>query len=294
MEISLALGGGGARGIAHLGALRYLDEQGYQVKALSGTSAGGMIGAVYAAGYHPDEIVERFLEVDQSHLFGRQVGDGPSLLGVAGLMYVLDEMLGEKTFDDLQIPFVVTAVDINSESEVLLKNGKIVDAVLATIAMPGVFPPREWNEYSLVDGGLLNPVPILPARELAPRLPVVAVTLSSKCAQTLQIFETSENPVYTPILRQIARLRVAQAFDIFVNSMNISNRFLTELRLKVDKPDVIIRPEVSEIGMLDKVDIEELVELGEIAAQAAEPQFTRLKNWRHRLNRFWHTSISAK
>ena len=107
MEISLALGGGGARGIAHLGVLRYLDEQGYQVKALSGTSAGGMIGAVYAAGYHPDEIVERFLEVDQSHLFGRQVGDGPSLLGVAGLMYVLDEMLGEKTFDDLQIPFVV-------------------------------------------------------------------------------------------------------------------------------------------------------------------------------------------
>ena len=294
MEISLALGGGGARGIAHLGVLRYLDEQGYQVKALSGTSAGGMIGAVYAAGYHPDEIVERFLEVDQSHLFGRQVGDGPSLLGVAGLMYVLDEMLGEKTFDDLRIPFVVTAVDINSESEVRLKNGRIVDAVLATIAMPGVFPPRVWDEYSLVDGGLLNPVPVLPARKLAPGLPVVAVTLSSKAAQTLQIFETSENPVYTPILRQIARLRVAQAFDIFVNSMNISNRFLTELRLKVDKPDVIIRPEVSEIGMLDKVDIEELVELGEIAAQAAEPQFTRLKNWRHRLNRFWHTSISAK
>lgn len=287
MDISLALGGGGAKGIAHLGVLRALLKKGFKVRAIAGTSVGGVIGALFAAGYLPDEIIAKFIQVDQSTLFGRQPSDGPSLFGVAGIQRVLDDMLGEKTFQDLQTPFIVTAVDLNSEREIIINRGRVVNAILATIAMPGIFPPQAWNEYLLVDGGLLNPVPVDPVRKLKPRLPVIAVTLSSGGVSVARIIEPHENVMYRPILRQIARLRVAQAFDIFVNSINIANHFLSDLRLQIDHPDIIIRPEVARIGVLDEVEIEEVVKLGEIATEKVAKELTELFSWRMRLKRSW-------
>jgi len=118
MEISLALGGGGSKGFAHLGVLRCLEKEGFKIRAVAGTSAGGIVSTLYAAGYNPDELLDRFKEFDQSRLFGRQPGDGPSLLGVAGINHLLADLLGERTFDDLRIPCAVTAVDLRLEKEV--------------------------------------------------------------------------------------------------------------------------------------------------------------------------------
>ncbi len=285
MEISLALGGGGAKGVAHLGVLRCLEREGFVIKAIAGTSAGGIVGAMYAAGFSADQIIERFMQIDYAHLYARQPGDGPSLLGVAGVNQILGEMLGERTFQDLEIPLAMTAVDLSTGGEVVIKHGRVVDAVLATIAIPGIFPPQTWENYYLVDGGLLDPVPVLPARSLAPTLPVVAVVLASP--QPLPV-HTMDAPAFlknVPLLNQIARLRVAQAFNIFMHAIEIGGIYITETRLQLDQPDVVIRPAVVDVGLLDRVDVPNIVERGENAAQEALPEIRRAQRWERRLAR---------
>lgn len=292
MDISLALGGGGAKGAAHIGVLQALEKLGCQVRALAGTSAGGIIGSLYAAGYEPAEILERFRKVETSSLYGRRPGDGPSLLGVAGINHLLTEMLDKRTFDDLKMPFAVTAVDLNSGQEVILKEGRVVDAVLASMSLPGIFPPHEWGDYHLVDGGLLDPIPVAPARALAPHLPVVAVALShmvqvdDPLASPPRFLTPPSFPAPEPLLRQIARLRVAQAFNIFLRSVDIGSCALAELRLKIDKPEVLIRPPVAAIGLLDTVDVVEVAGLGEQAAEQALPQLQAAFKWTARLRRY--------
>ena len=177
MDISLALGGGGARGYAHIGVLRRLEHEGFRIRAVAGTSAGGIIAAAYAAGLTPDELESIFSKLDQSKLFARTVNDGPGILGLSGAMKELENVFGDSTFADLHIPCGVVAVDIDEGIEIDLTEGRIVDALLATGAVPGVFPPKSYGEMQLVDGAVLNPVPVSLARKLAPRLPIVAVVL---------------------------------------------------------------------------------------------------------------------
>src|SRR5215213_7454912 len=178
MDITLALGGGGSKGNSHIGVIRRLEKEGFRIRGVAGTSFGGLIAVLYALGYSPDQIEETFASFDQSQFYGHAPNDGPSLMGLAGVTRLLKEMIEDCTFQDLKLPCVLTAVDLKSGREVLLSTGRLVDAMLATIAMPGVFPARYIDGLELVDGGTLDPVPVAPARRLAPRLPVVAVVLT--------------------------------------------------------------------------------------------------------------------
>ena len=290
MDISVALGGGGAKGAAHIGVLSSLEKHGYRIRALAGTSAGGIIGAIYAAGFHPDEILERFQNIERSSLYGRRPGDGPSLLGVSGINQVLTDMLGTLSFDDLRFPFVVTAVDLITGQEVILRKGRVVDAVLATMSLPGIFPHQEWDDYHLVDGGLLDPIPVAPARSLAPHLPVVAVALSHMVQVDDPFLTPPKFLAPEPLLRQIARLRVAQAFNIFLRSVDIGSCALAELKLKIDRPEVLIRPPVAAIGLLDPVDVAEVAKLGEQATEEAIPDLLAAFSWSARLRRLFRQS----
>ncbi len=294
MEISLALGGGGSKGFAHLGVLHCLEQHGYKICAVAGTSAGGIVAAIYAAGYSPQEMLARFQQVDQSQFYRREPGDGPSLLGVAGLNKLVKEMLGERTFSDLKIPCALTAVDLNSEQEVILSSGRVADAVLATTALPGVFPPKNLKPYYLVDGGLLDPVPVAPARALAPSLPVVAVVLSDMDPEPLNIEQPPQILASFPLFRPFTRLRVAQAFNIFLHSTEISSRYMTVMRLKIDRPDVIIQPVLKDIGILDRVDLAEVAQRGEIAAQAALPDLQRKMSWSSKIGRLIRIKVPVK
>lgn len=285
MELSLALGGGGARGISHLGVLQVLIEAGYQIKSIAGTSAGGAFGALFAAGYHPHEIRRRIEGVDQTKLFGRFPMEGPALLGFAGMKEILKGFLGERTFDELDLPFLVTAVDVRTGREVYLRNGRVLDALLATMAIPGVFPPCPMNEMLLVDGGVVGNVPVQAARRLAPRLPVIAVVLSQPTEEGIQVRSPLDWMEQTPILHQIIRLRIAQAFNIFLEAMAIGSDAMTEIRLKLEKPDVIIRPDVKHLGALDSVDINDTFRRGEEAARLALPDVHRSTGPFHEIQR---------
>lgn len=284
MEISLALGGGGIKGIAHIGVIDCLEKAGFTIASIAGTSAGGLIGAVYAAGYSPAEILNVIETLNPNRMYSRQPSDRPSLMGYSGLAAALVEILGESLFSDLKIPFACTAVDIRSSQEVYLNEGSVIDAVLATIAVPGVFPPKVRGETELVDGGVLDPVPVNLARCMSPKLPVIAVALNPDRSEWQQLPQFNFSPpvslpIPTPIVEGIARLRIAQAFQTFLHSQDITARMITELRLEVDRPEVIIRPDVHRYGLLDAVQPRELITAGYAAAQSAIPDIRKTYSW---------------
>ncbi len=286
MDITLALGGGGAKGNAHIGVLRRLEKEGYKIRSVAGTSFGGMVGVFYALGNPPAMIQKIFEEVDQRHLYGRDPEDGPSLLGFAGVRKMLERVLGDKTFDDLHIPCAVSTVDIINGSEVTLAEGRLMNAVLATIALPGIFPAQYLDDWELVDGGVLNPVPVSVARELSPDLPVVAVTLNGELGVPVHRYSIPVPGILPkPIVERIARISLAQSLDVFLRSVDVSSRAVANFRLQLDKPDVIIRPRVQHLSILDQVVIADVAQLGEDALEEALPQLKRAVSWHARMGR---------
>ena len=286
MNITLALGGGGSKGNAHIGVIRRLEKEGLVIKAVAGTSFGGLVAIFYALGYTPDEIEALFVTLDQTQLYGHHPDDGPSLLGLAGVTRWLNDMLGDKTFDDLKIPCVVAAADLRGGCEVVLSKGSLVAALLATMAIPGIFPARYIGEWELVDGGTLDPVPVAPVRALKPNLPVIAVVLSAPIGAAAQTWNIPF-PNYLPrvLMDRISRLRYSLALDVFTRSLDLVTRALTEYRLEVDKPEIILRPQVTEIETLDRVDVREVVKKGEEVVEAALPEIKKLFAWQNRLRR---------
>jgi NTE family protein len=297
MDITLALGGGGAKGNAHVGVIRRLEKAGVRVRGVAGTSFGGLIAVLYALGFSPDTIEDTFASVDQRQFYGRAPNDGPALLGLAGVTRLLEQRIGDRTFADLKLPCVLTAVDLKSGKEVLLSKGRLVDAMLATIAMPGIFPARYVDGLELVDGGTLDPVPVAPARMLAPRLPVVAVVLTLPMGIPPQPWNLPFHKHWTGMIltRLLSKMRYASVWDIFSRSLDITGRAMTQYRLEVDRPEVIIRPQVYNIDTLDIVDVHEVARKGEEAAEAALPQlrglFTLRNRWRRTMGAYNQRSL---
>lgn len=286
MDITLALGGGGAKGNAHIGAIRRLEKEGYRIRSVAGTSFGGLVAILYASGCTADEIEQIFTSTDQGSLYVRDSNDGPSLLGLSGVRKLLNTLVGEKTFDDLKIPCAVTAVDTKTGNEVVISEGYLRDGVLATIALPGIFPPHRLNSWELMDGGVLNPVPVTVARMLSPNLPIVAVVLNDPLDIPVRTYAIPV-PAILPkqITDRIYRLHVAQAFDIFMRAVDLSSRALAHYRLEADAPDIIVRPKVHHMKLLDKVVVKDVAMLGEVAVEAILPELKKVTSWSSRMNK---------
>jgi len=286
MNITLALGGGGAKGNSHIGVIRQLEKENIKIEAIAGTSFGGLVAIFYGLGNSPDQIEEMFAALDQTQLYGFAPNEEPSLLGLAGVTKWLNEVIGEKTFDDLNIPCAITASDLQCGCEVLLTKGLLVDAILATIAVPGIFPARRIGEWELVDGGTLDPVPVAPARALNPSLPVVAVVLTTPMGVPAQTWNIPI-PEYFPrqLIERISKMRYAQALDIFSRSLDMVTRAVTEYRLEADKPEIILRPQVTDLDLLERVDVHAVAKKGEEVVEAALPEIKKLFTWQNRLRR---------
>ncbi len=276
-QIAVALSGGGAKGYAHLGALSVLEEEGYDIVAVSGTSIGSLVGALYAAGYTPSQILSLLQSVDPRHLFDRRRGDRPSILGLQGIETTLRAALGQRTFADLPRPFGAVALDILSTHTIFLRSGSVVEAVLASSAIPGMFPPVKKGNWLLVDGGLADNVPVRLARLLAPRVPVVAVSLGLM-PPAVHCFSDIPLPLRVPLMqRAISRLRYTQAFNTFVRASEIALGYATTLRLEVDRPEVLVVPAVHDVEVLGTPpDAERVVAAGEAAMREALPALRRV------------------
>ena len=265
--ISLALGGGGAKGLAHIGAIKSLLQQKVRIHSVAGTSIGSVIASMYAKGYSPDEMADLFRQVDQNHLFSVPFSDGPGFLGYRGVREFLDKVLGDITFDQLHIPCCVVSVDLVSDSVIEITEGSVRDAVLASIAIPGIFPPQYVGEMVLVDGAVMDPVPVRSARKLGNGLPVAAVVLSGKYRLSQLSPIPMRNGKLNAILAdQFARTSLSKTFKVLTDAIETSSRQVSELRLQLDQPDIIIRPAIEEIGILDVVDVDAVMKKGLDAA----------------------------
>lgn len=270
-NVVLALGGGGVRGIAHLGVVQCLLENEYEIAGIAGTSAGGMFGAPLADQVPPKDILAAVIQFFKSPNFRRASTDSASIAGTTGLEYVLEKFLKGKTFIDLPIKLAVTSVSLKTGEEVVITEGDVIQAVLATIAIPGVFPTRGGEV--LVDGGVLDPTPVLPARALNPSVPIVAVTLHTKLEgfSPLEDSNISIDQLPEQLVGRLTRTRIGESLKNLSASYGLVSDRMAELNLEVSKPDVVVKPIVGHFGTLQKVDATVLFDEGYRAMQKQLP-----------------------
>ena len=291
MDISLALGAGGPRGWAHIGVLRVLEREGFRVRAVSGSSIGSVVAAFYAAGRTPDALERLFVDLEAARFTGGILSDGAGLLSRRGIESWLREQLGALAFEELELPCAVVAVDLNSRREVTFTQGDVVSVLLGSTAVPALYPPLEYPPYLLIDGGALDPVPVRAARWLAPALPVVAVTLHTPVDGPL-VSLTSQLPVPEIVADGIARLALTQTFQVLIQALDIGQRQLSEMRMKLDAPDVIIHPDLAHINLLDRVEVPAVALLGERAAMGSLPALHKAVSIRGRVRRALSRAVS--
>ncbi len=288
-KISLALGGGGFKGFAHIGVIRQLLRDGFEISAMAGTSAGGLVGALFAYGYSPDEIESFIDELDQRNIFNHRSSDNPSILGLGGIYDLLEDKFGTHHFHELKIPFACTAVDLKSGREVILDSGKLIDAVLATIAVPGIFPSKLLGDLHLVDGGVLDPVPVSIARWLAPNHPVIAICLSPQ-PELWDNLPSFKVPPYTSVpgalMDRLFDLRIGRAMRVFIDSIDIMSNMVAELRLKLEKPDFLLRPRLEQYAIFDDVKAEKLINIGTQVVKENRKEIRKIFSTHQRISRW--------
>jgi NTE family protein len=281
LTVSLVLGSGGARGLAHIGVIQWLTDNGYQIRSIAGSSMGALVGGIYATS-KLEVYTEWVLALERMHVVRlldpafRRAGlfKGERVIGV------LRELIGDFAIEDLPISFTAVATDLESGEEVWLREGQLFDAIRASMATPLVFTPFERDGRKLLDGGLVNPVPVAPTLNDTTDL-TVAVNLSgpseSRPAPPPSAPLLDGNAYRSRIRSFIEGLPRARApaapanglFDVAFASMEAMQSTIARLKLAAYTPDVTIEIPRNVCGFHEFWRAEELIALGrERAAQA--------------------------
>lgn len=266
-RLGIALSGGGARGFAHIRVLRVLVEAGWRPEIVTGTSAGGIVGGLFAAGL-PPEAIEALARRIGWRMFMRLDPNGNALVGTERWARFLRGAVGDVRIEDLPIRFAAVAVDLDTGEEIWIDRGPLVEAMLATSAFPGVFPPVWWEGRRLVDGGVLNPLPVDAARALGATF-VIGVDLSwvEPGRADRHLPEGLPGPLLIRWLTR--RARWSRTLEVVFSSVGIMARWITEARLARTPPDWLIRVPTGEIPVFALDLAPEILERGERAARAA-------------------------
>lgn len=268
-KVGLALSGGGARGLAHIGVLKVLEQEGVPIDCLAGTSMGGLIAVAYAAGMSTDLMEQealrmasprRLLALSDLSLPRRGFFKGQKV------REYLAGYLGDRTFDDLRLPLALVAVDLNTGREVYLTQGRVVDGVRATIALPGIFTPVEQDGQLLVDGGLLDNLPVDAARHMGADV-VIAVDVSSDEHVTSHLTKTLHRHRYVPS-------GLVDTAEVLYRSLGVMMAEIGRRRLAEARPDIIIQPSIPpDVTVFTGFPrAAEIIAVGEKAAQEALPR----------------------
>ena len=262
-RIGIALGAGSARGWAHIGVLQALSEAGIGPEVVCGTSIGALVGAAYAG----DKLTE--LEQWVKALTWRKVVSYFDLSFSGGILKgskLFDHLRGavlEHRIEDLKRPFAAVATDVVSGREVWLRDGPVADAVRASIALPGLFTPLAIGDRLLVDGALVNPVPVSLARAMDAEL-VIAVDLSSDLVGRSAGVRDDKAP------------KRPNMIEVLTSSLNIMSVRITRSRLAGEPADAVIQPRLWQVGLLEYHRGAEAIAEGRAAAELAIPQIKRL------------------
>lgn len=304
-KIGLALGSGSARGLAHIGVIKVLEENHIPISMIAGTSMGALIGALYASGLTGTEMEEIACNTNQKTT-ARLFMPTPSLRGLIDGNRISDfliSLMGTRSFSSLSIPFAAVAADIERAEEVVITEGLLIKAIRASISIPGIFTPAMLKGRALVDGGLMNPVPVDVVKDLGADY-IIAVDvarpvktdsvglaadltdISEKELQNVSSKKLNDNlttfvnktinwdqlktrvneltqEFWDSKIREPARLNV---FKILMSSWNIVENQITELQLARHKPDMHIKPGLDNVGFFDFHKAGEIIKIGEIEA----------------------------
>jgi NTE family protein len=261
VKVGLVLGGGGARGYAHIGVLRALEKRKIAVEAIAGCSMGGIVGALFSAGFSSDKIYDIFNDVDMFHLLDRSRMGG--LIGGKGITRNLEKYL-PATFAHLKIPVAVTAVDVQLGKVVVLNQGELLPALRATSALPGLFAAVRHEGRILVDGGLLNGLPVDIIRTMT-LYPVVAVHTGAPPDRTL-VFD-DERTFWEKLREPVLRGKRPLILEMMMKVIDVPQAPLTSIRLSLNPPEVLIRPPLDpDLKIEDYARIDEAVDAGFEAA----------------------------
>ena len=245
LRIGLALGGGAAKGFAHIGVIKMLEANGIRPDVVAGTSAGSVVGSLYASGMDPFQLQETAFALDESSIRDVRLFSGGMVQGQKLQDYV-NQLVKNRPLDKLGIPFAAVATQLETGQRTVFVRGNTGQAVRASSSVPGVFEPVEINGKHYVDGGVVSPVPVDAARQLGADV-VIAVDISTKASGT--------NPV--------------GMINIVGQSISIMGQKLGEQELA--RADIVIRPRVNQIGSADFEQKNQAILEGERAALAAMP-----------------------
>lgn len=246
IRIGIALGGGAAKGFAHIGVIKMLEANGFAPAVVSGTSAGSVVGALYAGGMNGFQMQEKAVALDQTSIRDVRLFSGGLVQGQKLQDYV-NQQLGGRPIDRLGKPFAAVATRLEDGERTVFVRGNTGQAVRASSSVPGVFEPVTIGRYHYVDGGVVSPVPVDAARQLGADF-VIAVDISSKA--------NGRSP--------------GDLLGTVNQSITIMGQRLGEAELK--RADIVIRPKVLNIGGADFTQRNNAILEGEKAAMSAMPQ----------------------
>ncbi len=246
IRIGLALGGGAAKGFAHIGVIKMLEANGFVPAVVSGTSAGSVVGALYASGMNAFELQEKAVALDEAKIRDLQMSLGGLILGQKLEDYV-NEQVQRKTLEQLPRPFVAVATRLEDGERTVFARGNTGQAVRASSSIPGVFQPVTIGRYHFVDGGITSPVPVDAARQLGADM-VIAVDISNK----------ARGKTPDGLLGMLG-----QSIAIMVQKIG---------QAELARADVVVRPLVLEMGATDFGQRAQAIVEGEKATVAAMPQ----------------------
>ncbi len=276
-SISLVLGGGGARGLTHIGVIRCLKDQGFEIRYIAGSSIGALIGGVYAAGELDTyaDWVCALQKRDIVRLMDWSFSGGALLKGER-IISVLRELIGDRNIEDLPIGYTAVATSLYEEREVWLNSGPLFDAIRASTAVPMIFAPVERGNRLLVDGSIVNPIPIAPTLNDNSDL-TIAVDLCAPPETPLKSLTRVKGDEKTSLYQKKiasfidslwsksdlkAETTNPGAFDLMIKSMDIMQTYIARLKLAAYSPNVLIEIPRNLCGFFEFDHAAELIDYG--------------------------------
>ncbi len=268
-KVSLVLGSGGARGIAHIGVIRWLEEHNYKIESISGSSIGALVGGFYAAG-KLDAYTNWLLELDTLGMMKMVDFKGSGgLVSGEKLMKKMEELVGNPLIEDLSIKFTAVASDSKEEKEIWINKGPLLSAIRASISMPLFFTPYLYNGQYLIDGGVLNPVPIAPTFHDSTDL-IIAVNLGAKADADISFATPKQSKAKSNKIKEFfSQLALPDSltsqngmYQIATQTIDTMQGAMARMKLAAYPPDIEIKIPRNLCGTLDFNRAKEIIEYG--------------------------------
>lgn len=310
-KLGIALGSGAAKGLSHIGILLALEEKGISPDYVCGSSMGALVGAIYCSGLPMKDFADLITSLNRREMLGlfTPTFSKSGLVNGDNIEKFLFYLLGDRTFSDLERPFTVVATDVFTGEEVVISKGPLIKAVRASISIPGIFIPVKMDGRSLIDGGITDPVPVSVIKAMGADISIgVKITTEvKKIVNQVKVSETKGRKIlvdYGKIrdkvmtfldkmpkdevkvkLKDIIDITIENKkegekeslnmFDVILNSVYIMQDTIALLRLKQDKPDFVITPDISNISPMGYLRSKEIIKIGCDSAEAVLPEIEK-------------------